>query len=127
MKRRDEKNLNSLDVRLRHCFDLLSQFRDVVDHTNENLGNSLIRDHVGSASASDGADVQSTRAKHRMRRQGKLAQAFQRVQQLLYSRNAQLGVCGVGHAADSTEFVAKRTFRSQSKLVLGRFAVDDVL
>ncbi len=108
-------------------FDLLAQFGDIADNTNENLGNGFVGNHVRGAATTDDTDIESAGAESGIDGQRHFANAFQRVEQFLNGGFAEFGISGVGHAAVGDDLKAERAFGAESELIFGGLAINEVL
>src|SRR5262249_10091651 len=89
------------------------------------FGARFIGDDVRGAAAGEGPDIKRGGAKQGGDRQGELADSLQRIEERGNGGGGGVWVGGGGGVSARDEFVTQRTFRTESKLVFRRLAVDE--
>src|SRR6202030_1695948 len=85
----------------------------------------VIGDHVGSAAAIDGADIQRAAAEQGVLRQRNLANVVEHIEQRVDGGMTEFRIGRVREFSVSRDFVAQRAFRTEGETVLGGLAIDE--
>src|ERR1700681_27899 len=98
---------------------------DVANQTEHDLRFRVRGNHVGLRSTLDRADVDSGLTQHRIRRQRKLSQRRQKLEQRLDRRFPELRIGGMSFPSARADRRAERPFRATGQLALGWLAIDE--